>query len=362
MNADSRFAALRRRMAESKLPALLVSDIPNVRYVTGFEGVFDDEANVACLLTLEVARIYTDSRYAEAAGEVAQGTPWIVKSPLENVYVGLCAELGEEEVFHIAMEASAPYGRFRFVSEQFRGRVEVIDDFVETQRQVKEAAEVARIAEAAEITDRTMEHVLSMLRAGMTEAEVALEAECFMRRNGAESVAFSPIVASGPNSSRPHATVTDRAIESGDFVVIDIGARVKGYCSDMTRTVVVGTASDRQREMYESVLEANELAIAAVRAGIPGSDLDAVARESLAKKGHAAEFSHGLGHGVGLEVHELPHVSARGRESLRAGGVVTIEPGVYVPGFGGARIEDLVVVEDGGCRVLTRSPKHLMEL
>jgi Xaa-Pro aminopeptidase len=362
MNADSRLGLLRRRLAEAGLPAFLITDKANVRYVTGFENVFDDGANVACLVTGEIARVYTDSRYSEAAEDASAGSAWVVKAPKENLYIDLCAELEQEGTDRLAMESSSPYGRFRFVSEQFKGRVEVLDDFLEQQRQVKEAAEIERIAAAAALTDEAMAHALSQLGVGVREEELALEIECFMRRHGAEEVAFRPIVASGPNSSRPHAGVTDREVARGDFVTIDIGARLAGYCADLTRTVVVGHADDRQREIYDVVLEANERAIAAARAGVPGAELDEVARGFLGEKGLAEEFGHGLGHGVGLDVHELPHVSTRGRESLRAGSVVTIEPGVYLRGFGGVRIEDLVVIEDEGCRVLSASPKKLVEL
>ncbi len=349
-------------MIEGDLQSFLVTSIPNIRYITGLENVFDDGANVVCLVTAEVARVYTDSRYSEAAEEAASGTGWVVKLPMEDLYVDLCSELDDEKVDRLTMEASVPYGRFRFVAEQFRGRVEVIEDFIEHQRQVKETAEIERIAAAAELTDRAMERVLSVLEPGLSEVEIGLEVECFMRKNGAEEVAFAPIVASGPNSSRPHAGLTDRVVGPGDFVTIDIGARVGGYCADMTRTVVIGAANDRQRAVYEAVREANEAGIAAARAGISGVELDLAAREVLREKGFAEQFTHGLGHGVGLNVHELPHVSVRGRDPIRAGSVVTIEPGVYVPGFGGVRIEDLIVIEDGGCTVLSKSPKRLIEL
>jgi Xaa-Pro aminopeptidase len=314
------------------------------------------------VVTADVARVYTDARYAEAAIEAAEGSPWAIKAPRTNIYIDLTAELAADGVDLLVMESSAPYGRFRFVSEQFRGRVIVTDQWVEQQREVKEAAEIERIAAAAELTDRAMAHGLSLIAEGRTERDIALEIEFFMRRNGAEDVAFTPIVASGPNSSRPHAQITDRAVESGDFVVIDIGARVDGYCADLTRTVVLGAAGPEQRDAYEAVLAANEAAIGAARAGVSGIDLDAVARDLLQERGYGAKFGHGLGHGVGLDVHELPHVSERGRDPMPAGAVVTIEPGVYVPGVGGVRIEDLVVIDDAGCQVLSHAPTALTEI
>jgi Xaa-Pro aminopeptidase len=183
-----------------------------------------------------------------------------------------------------------------------------------------------------------------------------------MRRRGSEGVAFPPIVASGPNSALPHASPGPRTLGGGDFVVLDFGARVDGYCADMTRTVVIGKASDRQREIYNVVLAANATGAAAVRAGIPGREIDAAAREIVVAAGYGEDFGHGLGHGVGLEVHELPGVGPRSEDLVPLGSVITIEPGIYVPEYGGVRIEDLVVVEAEGSRVLTRSTKDLIEL
>ncbi len=362
MMADRRVAALRRRLNDSGLPAALVTDISNVRYLTGFEDVFDDHANVALVLSEQAARLYTDSRYAEACRAAAEGTPWHVRVPEDSIYAQLCAEFDEAGLTGVAIESSVPYGRFRFISQKFGGRVEVIDQWVEEIRRVKEAAEVECIAAAAALADRAFEHILSRVSIGVTEAQIALEIEVYLRTHGSEGIAFEPIVASGPNSSRPHARVTSRAFEAGDFVTMDFGARVRGYCSDMTRTVVLAAASPRQAEIYSAVLEAQEAAIGAVKADLTGSQIDAVARDILKARGFGEYFGHGLGHGVGLDVHELPSVSTRARESVPAGAVITIEPGVYVPGFGGVRIEDLVLVEDGGCRVLSRAPKHLLEL
>ncbi len=362
MITDRRISTLRRRLLQEGVPAFLVTSIPNIRYLTGFEGVFDDEANVACLLTSEIARAYTDFRYAEAAKEAAEGTPWIVHTPADSIYTTICEDLHALDVEEMAVESSVPYGRFRFLSEHFGGRVHVFDQTVEKIRQVKEAAEVERIAAAAELADRTMAHVFGILGPGSVERDISLEIEVFIRKNGAEAVAFPPIVASGPNSSKPHAITTDRAMERGDLVTIDIGARLDGYCSDLTRTVVLGPASTRQREVYSAVYDANIAAIEGVRAGLRGVEIDAIARDLLVDRGFGAYFQHGLGHGVGLEVHEMPSVSTRYRESIPAGAVVTIEPGVYIPEFGGVRIEDLLVVEESGSTVLSKSPKELTEI
>ena len=362
MIADRRLSALRLRLTASGHHAVLITDISNVRYLTGFEDVFDDAANVALVITGQAARLYTDTRYSEACEAAAIGTPWRIHVPQDSVYAQLCEELEKAGLEGLAIEASVPHGRFRFVSEKFGGRVEAIEQWVEEIRLVKEAAEVERIASAAALGDRAFEHILGRLAPGVTEAQIALELEVYLRTNGSDGVGFEPIIASGPNSSKPHARVTSRAFQTGDFVTMDFGACVKGYRSDMTRTVVIGTADPRQIEIYSIVLEAQEAAVAAVKAGLLGSHIDAVARDLIAARGFGEFFGHGLGHGVGLDIHEMPSVSSRSRESIPAGAVITIEPGVYVPGFGGVRIEDLVLVEDGGCRVLSCAPKHLMEI
>lgn len=362
MNADARLAALRRRLAGEMSPAILVTARSNMAYLTGFDGVFDSGINAACLVTADHARFYTDHRYAEAATAAAEGTAWEVRLQRENLYVELCDELLEDGISSLMLESSAPYGRFVFISEQFRGAVRVVDHYVEDLRQVKEPEEVERIAAAAVVADRGFDHMLGHMAVGMTEAEVALELEFFMRRQGAEAAAFDLIVASGPNGARPHAVPGGRRLETGDLVILDFGGRVGGYCSDMTRTVCLGKASDEQRRLYEAVLEANEAGLEAVRGGMPCVDVDRAARDVLVGHGLGEAFTHGLGHGVGLDVHETPTIGPRSTHSLRVGNVVTIEPGVYVSGVAGVRIEDLVVVEESGHRRLTNAPKTLIEI
>lgn len=362
MNADARLVALRRRIAGEMSPAILVTARSNMAYLTGFDGVLDSGINAACLVTAEYARFYTDHRYAEAATAAAEGTGWEVRLQRENLYVELCDELLEDGISSLMLESSAPYGRFVFISEQFRGAVRVVNHYVEDLRQIKEAAEIERIAQAAAIADRGFDHILGHLAAGMTEAEVALELEFFMRRAGAEATAFDFIVASGPNGARPHAVPGDRRLQVGDLVILDFGARVGGYCSDMTRTVCIGAATDEQRRLFDAVLEANEAGLASVRGGMPCVEVDRAARDVLVGHGLGEVFTHGLGHGVGLDVHETPTVGPRSTHSLRVGNVVTIEPGVYVTGAAGVRIEDLVVVEESGHRCLTTAPKTLIEI
>ncbi len=362
MIAAHRLETLRRRLAGEEIQAIIVSNPHNVAYLTGFEGVFDGEDAHAAVITAEHALVYTDGRYAEVMRREAAETDWRVVQPVSNLYLTLAADLEEIGMEQVAIEESVPHGRFRFLSREFEGNVIAVDQWVEEIRQVKDAEEIRRIAEAQKLTDAAFDYIVGRVRPGAVEREIALELEVFMRRNGSEGVAFPPIVASGPNSSLPHAKVTEREFSAGDFVKMDFGARVDGYCADMTRTVVLGQASTRQREVYEGVLAANLAGIAAMVAGRPGADVHEAARSALEERGLAELFTHGLGHGVGMEIHELPYVGPRGTKSVLEGSVVTVEPGVYEPGIGGVRIEDLVVVESDGVRVLTATPKDLLEL
>jgi Xaa-Pro aminopeptidase len=363
VNAEPRLAGLRRRLASAEgIDAVVITSASNMTYLTGFEHVIDPNINAACVVTSDVSRFHTDFRYQEAAETAAEGTPWAVRIARESLYVELCAELRGEGIERIAIETSVPYGRFRFFAEQFQGQVEVVDQWVEELRQVKEPHEIESIETAARLGDEAFEHILGFIRSGMTEREIALELEFFMRRNGSEGVAFDPIVVGGPNGAKPHGQVSDRALVRGDLLTLDFGARIDGYCSDMTRTVVIGPATERHRSIYDAVLAANEAGLAAVRPGIPGCDLDGIARAVIAERGFGELFGHGLGHGVGLDIHEAPSCGPTSRGSLRTGAVVTVEPGVYVPGFGGVRIEDLVVVEEAGARLLNHSRKDLIEL
>lgn len=362
MDIGARLAGVRRKLKEDGAPAALISLTSNLRYLTGFENVIDRGINAACLVTEERALFYTDSRYIEAASAAAEGGPWEVRLQKENLYVELCEDLHEQSVNSLLLESGVPYGRFKFVSEQFRGAVRMVDRLVESLRQIKEPEEIERIAEAAAIADRGFEHILGFIRPGVTEAEVALELEFAMRRGGSEEMPFPLIVAAGPNGARPHAIPGDRTLASGDLVVLDFGARVDGYCSDMTRTVAIGDISKEQRRLYDAVFEANEAGLAAVRSGIPCVEVDLAAREVLERHGLGTAFTHGVGHGVGLDVHEMPTVGPRSTESVRENSVITIEPGVYVEGTAGVRIEDLVVVESSGHRRLTSAPKELIQI
>jgi len=363
VTGEGRVTAVRERLGEAGLAAFAANAPANVAYLTGFEGVFDEEPASVALITPDGLAIYTDGRYVEVVTAAAAGTPWEVRLARDSMWPLVTAYVAEGSTDgRLGVESTLSVGTFRRIDQEMPGRVEAVEGWVEQARRVKDASEVERIAAAQALTDAAFEHILGIIGSGVTEAQVALDLEVFMRSRGSDGVAFKPIVASGPNSSKPHAVPTEREIVPGDLVVLDFGARVEGYCADMTRTVVVGSATERQREVYEAVRAANEAGIAAVSAQVAGAEADAAARSVLVERGLGDAFTHGLGHGVGREVHEMPTLSAKGTEMLRPGEVVTVEPGVYVPGFGGVRIEDLVVVETAGCRVLTTSTKDLIEV
>jgi len=362
VNADRRLAEVRRRIAASDIDSFLANDASNVRYLTGFEQVFDTESASVVVVSAAHAWVYVDSRYHEAALEAARGTPWKVCGPFSDVWRAAVADIASNGAVTLGLESTVEHRRFASVSAEHAGEVVATEDVVEEIRAVKEDREVERITAAAAIGDAAFVHVLERIAAGVTERDIALELEVFMRRNGAEGVAFPPIVAGGPNSSKPHATCSERRFEFGDLIVLDFGARVDGYCSDMTRTVVLGRASEEQQSIYQVVFEANLAGLNALKAGRTGAEVDRAARELIAARGFGDRFGHGLGHGVGLKVHEAPRLGPTGMSVLAAGCVATIEPGVYVPGMGGVRIEDLAVVGETGCRVLTHASKDLVEL
>jgi Xaa-Pro aminopeptidase len=236
------------------------------------------------------------------------------------------------------------------------------EGIVEKQRMIKDGGEIAIMQEAANLADRAFEHILSYIKPGVSEKDIALELEVFMRSQGATSSSFETIVASGERSALPHGVASDRIIGRDEFVKLDYGAYYNGYCSDITRTVVVGKPSDKHREIYEIVKEAQQYALDNLVPGMTGKEGDALTRDIITRYGYGEYFGHGTGHGLGMEIHEAPRLSLTGDIVLVPGMTVTVEPGIYLPGFGGVRIEDDVVVTDKGIRILTSSPKQLIVL
>ena len=339
--------------AERELDALLVSDLVNLRWLTGFTG-----SNGAAVVGEGLRRFVTDFRYLTQVREQvdgAWGEPEIAPDLLEQVAGGLAAgRIGFDDE-HLSVKQHAR------LAELAGEGVELVaaGGAVEELRAVKDAAELERIRAAARLADEALTSVLDGGLVGRTERDVALDLEIAMRRAGAEAVSFPPIVAAGAHGALPHAGPRDVAIPAGTLVVVDWGAQLDGYASDCTRTFATGELDPRDEEVYELVLTAQQAALEAVRPGPEGREVDAVARSIIEDAGHGEHFGHGLGHGVGLAVHEGPRLSKQGTTALLAGHVVTVEPGVYVPGRVGVRIEDLVAVTDDGHEVLSGLPKTL---
>ena len=339
--------------------AALVASGHNRRYLTGFPS----SAGLV-LATRETALFLTDFQYIEAARRTVRGMECVEYASLSATLPELAKRLGlrcvltEDEGMTVA-----EYRRFSGMLPGVELRGGVLDGLLGELRLVKSPEELAKIKEAQALTEYGFEHILPFIRPGRTEREVALELEFLIRRQGTEGVAFDFIVVSGANSSLPHGVPGEKAIERGDFVTMDFGARVDGWHSDMTRTVAVGSCSDEQRRVYDTVLRAQRAALSVLRAGLRCAQGDAAARDVIAQAGYGEHFGHATGHGVGVEIHEEPRLSPRsGGETLRAGSVVTVEPGIYLPGRFGVRIEDMASITETGCENLTKSPKELLVL
>ncbi len=351
MNA-SRTDRLLELLAERELDSLLVTSLVNVRYLTGFTGT-----NGACVVTPDERLFFTDFRYLEQASEQVRHFERLRAGPkmLEDVAGRLRGRAGfDDEQLTVAAH--------RRLAEKLPQGVELVPagGLVERLRAVKDEAEIAAMAAAAEISSAAYDSLHERGLAGRTEREVAVELVRFMEDSGADAASFAPIVAAGAHGALPHAVPRDVEIPRDTLVVIDMGACVDGYCSDCTRTIATGSLPDEALEVYELVRRAQQDALAATRAGADCRAVDAVARELIDAAGHEEHFGHGLGHGVGLEVHEGPRLGKTAEGSLEAGNAVTIEPGVYIPGEFGVRIEDLAIVGDGEPRVLTGFPKELV--
>jgi Xaa-Pro aminopeptidase len=373
----------RAYLSGASVDALLIARPENRRYVTGFTG----SAGLA-VVTGTAALLAVDFRYYEQAAVQAPAFQVIrggadPAAALADVLRGQSPASSGEDLrqasppsgtfgprdlrqaspARIGFEAEfLPYAQVERLRERLSPATLVPLPDVDRLRWVKDAAEIAAVARAAEIADEAFTRFLDTLRPGVTERDAALELEIAIRRGGGERLAFDTVLASGPRGALPHGRATERVMQRGDFVTVDFGAVFDGYVSDCTRTVALGAADARQREVYAAVLAAQARALEAVRAGTACRDVDAAGRAVIAAAGFGEAFGHAMGHGIGLDVHEGPPVSPRSEAVLEPGMIVTIEPGVYVPGWGGVRIEDAVVVTDDGARVLSRLPKELLVL
>jgi Xaa-Pro aminopeptidase len=348
----NRLDAITDALGAKGIDGIIISDLTNVRYLSGFRG------SSACLLVAKKARLFfTDFRYEEHAKKQIRGFDILIqKEPRPRLLMEKACSLG---IRTLGFEASASYEFYRSLLRK-GPRIRAVTNLVEDLRRVKDAHETALIGKAVERAEMAFTEVLPNIRKGTTELQIAARLEESLRNRGCASLPFDIIVAAGANSSMPHARPTANRIKAGDLVVVDWGGEAEGYFSDMTRTFLMqGSGLAKKKEIYETVLKANMAAIGAVQDGVRARAIDRTARDVIKTAGYADFFGHGTGHGVGLNVHELPRISRVGRESVRKGMVFTIEPGIYLPGTGGVRIEDMVLTGERGCKVLTSLRKEL---
>jgi Xaa-Pro aminopeptidase len=359
MNHPARLLSLRKTIDASKFDALLVTHPPNIRYLCGFTG------STAALLVGNFGSVFfSDGRYTQQAHDEVQGAKIVIakKAPMPAIAEWLSRKSGRK-----SMTVGVEGEHFTVASlQQFKGlvpkRVHVrqAPPLVERARLIKDGIEIEKIRAAVVTGADLFKRALQVIRPGVAEIEVAAEMEFAARKSGAEAMSFETIIASGPRSALPHGRASSTPIAANGFVVCDFGVILHGYCSDRTRTVWVGSAPEAAKGVYSAVLEAQEAGLAAVRPGVTVGDVDFAARKVLQKHKLAKYFTHSTGHGVGLEIHEAPRVANGQQELLRPGMVITVEPGVYLPGQWGVRIEDMVVVTETGCEVLTPTQKEFI--
>ncbi len=366
--STDREALLRGRLSGLGARAMYVRDVADLEWLTGFEGVFDDERAHAAFVDAAdgCIKLHTDSRYVTAMRREAEGTPVEVDAERCDmaVWARSCWDAAADDGA-LAIEDSVPLSEYRALQKAFEGtdvRLLETDGVVVGLRSVKDAAELDRMRAAQAVTDAAFAHIVDFIKPGMTEREVQLELDWFMLTHGADGLAFPTIVASGANGASPHAIVSDKPLRAGECVVMDFGAKRAGYCSDMTRTVFLGEPEGDMRVAWETLRRANEEVEAALRPGMTGREAHELAERALAAGGFEGRMGHGLGHGVGLEVHELPVLSPRNDAPLVPGNVVTVEPGIYLPGRFGMRLEDCGVVTERGFEPFTRSTHDLVVL
>lgn len=346
----TRLQALRDRLAEAQLAAILVHSPPNVHYLTGFRG----EGQL--VVTADRAVVASDTRYKLEAESLPEGIECVFHP--DGHFAGSVEALQQAAPPVVAFETeSLVHARYAELGEKLPdSTLQPVKRWVEDLRVLKDEGEIALIREAARRVDEALAVFIARLEPGRSERELALELEIELVRAGTEK-SFAIIMASGPSAAAPHAVPGERLLQDGDLLKIDVGGKFENYCSDLTRTYCLGEGSERFAEVYGAVLAAQEAALAAAGPGVGGAELDQVAREVIVAAGHGEHFTHGLGHGVGLQVHEAPRVSSRSEDTLAPGMVVTIEPGIYLPGWGGVRIEDMVLITESGCELLTHAPK-----
>ena len=356
MKISNRLQKLRSKLAEKEIDAILISQPQNRYYLSGFAG-----SAGYLLITEQNAILATDFRYIEQAK--TQAPDYEIFQITDDIATWFPELLSDSSIGRLGFEAGhitfAVYRQLSDIMKKQHSPIKLIpvEGLAESLRAIKEPDEIELIARAAEISDNAFEYIEDMVHIGMSEKEAAWELEKFIRENGSQSTPFDIIVASGPNSALPHARPTERTINTGEPVVIDIGARVEGYSSDLSRTICLGTPDDKFKKVYDIVLGAQLTALSIIEEGLTGDRTDSLARTVIQEAGYGEAFGHALGHGVGLAPHESPRLGPGSDDVLASGMVFSIEPGVYLSGWGGVRIEDLVTIENGKAKIISKARK-----
>ena len=354
------FSAIRDRLDAYKIDAMLLTCAPNRFYASGFASTGTDGV---ALVTKEKTWYFTDFRYIEAAGARVKDAE-VVLSTREKGYPVLLNEvIDSQRLLTLGYEDEyMTVADFKDYKKKLHCTLKPASALLHELRRVKDAQELETLVAAQRIAEKALEEIYNDIRPGVTEKEIAAKLIYLMLHYGAENVSFDPIVVSGPNGSMPHGVPSEKEIREGEFVTMDFGTLYHGYCSDMTRTVAVGHVTEEMDKVYHTVLDAQLAGIAAARAGVKGCDVDAAARKVIADAGYGEYFGHGFGHGVGVEIHETPYASSSWKKPLPAGAVISAEPGIYLPGKFGVRIEDVIVIRENGCEDITKAPKELLIL
>ncbi|WLD95418.1 Xaa-Pro peptidase family protein [Alkalihalobacillus sp. AL-G] len=350
----NRIERLREQFSDRNIGGMLITSASNRRYMSQFTG-----SSGVVLISGKEAKLITDFRYIDQATEQAKG--FEIVQHTASIPAEVAKQAKQMGIEKLGFEQDyLTYAVHQSYQQEIEGQLVPISGLIEKLRLIKDENELKVLKEAAELADQTFEHILSFIRPGLSEIEVSNELEFFMRKNGATSSSFDIIVASGVRSSLPHGVASNKIIEKGDMVTLDFGALYNGYCSDITRTVAVGEPKEQLKDIYQIVLDAQLKGLEGLKPGLTGKESDALTRDYIKEKGYGEQFGHSTGHGIGLDVHEGPGLSFKVDTQLEPGMVVTVEPGIYVSGLGGVRIEDDVVITKNGNERLTKSTKELL--
>lgn len=355
----SKLDKIKAALAGSGMDALLLTRGANRRYATGFES---GDAGML-VVTQKDAYFFVDSRYIEAAERQIQDAEIGMVDSSRNYVEKINAVIADCGIRTLGVEDDLlSYAEYIKLQNELTAELVSASELMMQLRAVKDADELEKLIHAQRIAEKAFDEILGIIRPGMTEKELAAELTYRMLLGGAENTSFDPIVITAEKTSLPHGIPGDVVIQPGNFITMDFGCKYAGYCSDMTRTVAVGNVSDEMKVVYETVLRAQLAGIEAARGGVPGSEIDGAAREVIAAAGYGAYFGHGFGHGVGLDIHEAPNAAPGWKKPLPSGAVISAEPGIYLPGRFGVRIEDVIILRDDGCENITKSPKQLIIL